>query len=160
MRRECAVCGLRYFRESGYYIGAMILNYGITIALVVAAYLISLSVPDLPGVSVNFSRREIHEGGSLAGNDSSEASSTTSNAFLASGGRGFPPECLGFAAFFAFPGLGIARLFPFVTISRRVRLGQLRPLLLYPRRHLAMQFIEIAGMRTPNGPTLWTSPAA
>src|SRR5713101_6099385 len=67
--------------------------------------------------SPSFSRREIHEGGSLAGNDSSEASSTTSNAFLASGGRGFPPECFGFAAFFSFSCLGMARLFPFVTIS-------------------------------------------
>src|SRR5712664_1940423 len=67
--------------------------------------------------SASFFRREIHEGGSLAGNDSSDASSTTSNAFLLSGCRGFPPECLGFAAFFSFPGLGIARLFLFVTIS-------------------------------------------
>lgn len=54
MRRECAVCGLSYFRESGYYIGAMILNYGVTTALVVAVYVVSLFFPDLPGVSVNF----------------------------------------------------------------------------------------------------------
>lgn len=54
MRRECAVCGLSYFRESGYYIGAMILNYGFTTALVVAVYVVSLFFPDLPGVSVNF----------------------------------------------------------------------------------------------------------
>src|SRR6266852_2165962 len=67
--------------------------------------------------SASFSRREIHEGGSLAGNDSSEASSTTSNAFLASGGAGFPPEGLGFGDFFSFSCLGMARLFPFVTIS-------------------------------------------
>ena len=54
MRRECGVCGLPYFRESGYFIGAMMLNYGFTTALVIAVYLISLFFPDLRGVSVNF----------------------------------------------------------------------------------------------------------
>jgi uncharacterized protein (DUF983 family) len=41
MRRECPVCGLDYFREPGYYVGAMIINYGITVVLIVGAYLIS-----------------------------------------------------------------------------------------------------------------------
>ncbi len=54
MRRMCAVCGLPYFRESGYFIGAMLLNYGVTTALVIVVYLLSLRVPDLPGVSVDF----------------------------------------------------------------------------------------------------------
>jgi uncharacterized protein (DUF983 family) len=45
MRRECAYCGLDYVREPGYYVGAMIINYGITVVLVVAAYILSGYVP-------------------------------------------------------------------------------------------------------------------
>jgi uncharacterized protein (DUF983 family) len=45
MRRECPVCGLDYFREPGYYVGAMIINYGITVVLIVATYLLAGLMP-------------------------------------------------------------------------------------------------------------------
>jgi uncharacterized protein (DUF983 family) len=47
MNRECNVCGLGYYRESGYYVGAMMINYGITAALVLAVYLISRLMPEI-----------------------------------------------------------------------------------------------------------------
>jgi uncharacterized protein (DUF983 family) len=45
MKRQCPVCKLPNFREPGYYIGAMILNYGVTAALLLALYLVSLGSP-------------------------------------------------------------------------------------------------------------------
>ncbi len=45
IKKKCPVCGLPYFREPGYYIGAMILNYGVTAALLLALYLVSLGLP-------------------------------------------------------------------------------------------------------------------
>lgn len=51
MHRACQVCGLSFFRESGYYVGAMILNYGVTSFLVIVAYLISLFLPEVLHVS-------------------------------------------------------------------------------------------------------------
>jgi uncharacterized protein (DUF983 family) len=45
MRRECTYCELDYVREPGYYVGAMIINYGITVALIIGAYLISGLIP-------------------------------------------------------------------------------------------------------------------
>lgn len=53
MRRECAICTLPYFRESGYYMGAMILNYGATAFIVIVLYLLSLFFPDPPGLPSN-----------------------------------------------------------------------------------------------------------
>lgn len=53
MPRECAICGLPYFREPGYYMGAMILNYGVTAGIVLFLYLLSLFFPDQPGLSAN-----------------------------------------------------------------------------------------------------------
>jgi uncharacterized protein (DUF983 family) len=47
MRRECSICGLDYFREPGYYVGAMIINYGITVALVLSVYLASNFMPEI-----------------------------------------------------------------------------------------------------------------
>jgi uncharacterized protein (DUF983 family) len=44
MRRQCAECGLGYYRESGYFVGAMILNYGFTAVVVIAAYLLALAL--------------------------------------------------------------------------------------------------------------------
>ncbi len=52
MRRECPQCGLRYFRESGYYLGAMMLNYALAAVIVLAAYLLQRRAPDLLHVSV------------------------------------------------------------------------------------------------------------
>jgi len=45
MNRSCPVCGLGYYRESGYYVGAMMINYGITAFLVLVAYLLSRLMP-------------------------------------------------------------------------------------------------------------------
>ena len=53
MLRRCPVCGLSYFPEQGYYIGAMIINYGITTACVVALFLVSLLFPDFTDLSTN-----------------------------------------------------------------------------------------------------------
>ncbi|MGH9593317.1 MAG: DUF983 domain-containing protein [Bryobacteraceae bacterium] len=46
MYPECPLCELRYYREPGYYVGAMILNYGVTAFLLISAYLISLFLPE------------------------------------------------------------------------------------------------------------------
>ncbi len=40
MYHDCPVCGLEYFRESGYYVGAMIINYGATAFLMLVIYLL------------------------------------------------------------------------------------------------------------------------
>jgi uncharacterized protein (DUF983 family) len=50
---ECPVCRLSYFRESGYYVGGMIVTYGLTAFALIVTYLISLAVPDLGGLSEN-----------------------------------------------------------------------------------------------------------
>jgi uncharacterized protein (DUF983 family) len=47
----CPHCGLSYFRESGYYIGGMIITYGLTLAVVIPVFLLSLLLPDFPGLS-------------------------------------------------------------------------------------------------------------
>jgi len=46
MYHECPLCGLAFYRESGYYVGAMILNYGVTALVMVVAYLISRALPE------------------------------------------------------------------------------------------------------------------
>jgi uncharacterized protein (DUF983 family) len=33
MHAECAVCGLRYEREAGYFVGAIYVNYAVTVAV-------------------------------------------------------------------------------------------------------------------------------
>jgi uncharacterized protein (DUF983 family) len=53
MLARCPVCGLSYFPEQGYYVGAMIINYGITTAIVVAIFLVSLLFPDFTSLSTN-----------------------------------------------------------------------------------------------------------
>jgi uncharacterized protein (DUF983 family) len=53
MLPRCPQCGLPYFRESGYYIGAMIVNYAVTMVIVLAVFLLSLLLPDFWGSSVN-----------------------------------------------------------------------------------------------------------
>jgi uncharacterized protein (DUF983 family) len=53
MLPHCPVCGLSYFPEQGYYVGAMIINYVATIACVVTIFLVSLLVPDFTGLSTN-----------------------------------------------------------------------------------------------------------
>jgi uncharacterized protein (DUF983 family) len=53
MLPACPECGLSYFPEQGYYVGAMIINYVITTAVVVAIFLLSLLIPDFTTLSVN-----------------------------------------------------------------------------------------------------------
>lgn len=50
---RCPVCGLSYFRESGYYVGGMIFTYGMTAAVLVLVYLIQLAFPDAKSVTDN-----------------------------------------------------------------------------------------------------------
>jgi uncharacterized protein (DUF983 family) len=38
MHRECAVCGLCFEREQGFFLGAMYINYGLTVAVALAGY--------------------------------------------------------------------------------------------------------------------------
>ncbi len=47
MNRECPVCGLAYYRESGYYVGAMMINNGITAFFVLNVYLLSRLLPEM-----------------------------------------------------------------------------------------------------------------
>lgn len=53
MLPRCPECGLSYFPEQGYYVGAMIINYGITTAVVVAVFLVSLLFRDFTSFSPN-----------------------------------------------------------------------------------------------------------
>ena len=40
MRSECALCGLRFERAQGYWVGAIYLNYGMTTTIALAGYFI------------------------------------------------------------------------------------------------------------------------
>jgi uncharacterized protein (DUF983 family) len=51
MNRECPVCGLSFYRESGYYVGAMMINYGITAFIVLVVYFLSRLMPEMWHVS-------------------------------------------------------------------------------------------------------------
>lgn len=51
MLQSCPQCGLSYFREQGYFIGGMIFTYGLTAAVLLAAFLIGLLLPDLTALS-------------------------------------------------------------------------------------------------------------
>ena len=50
---RCPVCGLSYFRESGYYVGGMIFTYGMTAAVLVLVYFIQLAFSDAKSVTDN-----------------------------------------------------------------------------------------------------------
>src|SRR5271170_1818995 len=50
---ECSRCGLSFFREQGYYIGGMIITYGLTLAVVIPVFLATLLLPDWRIVSDN-----------------------------------------------------------------------------------------------------------
>ena len=50
---RCPECGLSYFPEQGYYVGAMIINYVATTACVVTIFLLSLLFPDFTRLSTN-----------------------------------------------------------------------------------------------------------
>ena len=54
MKQECPVCRLAYFRESGYYLGAMFLNFIVSAMLLVPFYFLLLLVaPKLTDISTN-----------------------------------------------------------------------------------------------------------
>jgi uncharacterized protein (DUF983 family) len=53
MNHECPHCGLWFYREPGYYVGAMIVNYGVTAGIVLAAYLLSLLLPNFWNASTD-----------------------------------------------------------------------------------------------------------
>ena len=53
MLSHCPECGLSYFPEQGYYVGAMIINYVATTACVVTIFLLSLLFPDFTTLSTN-----------------------------------------------------------------------------------------------------------
>ncbi len=50
---RCPDCGLSYFRESGYFIGGMIITYILTAFILLAAYLLSLLFPTARAFSEN-----------------------------------------------------------------------------------------------------------
>src|ERR1700687_6473000 len=49
----CPVCGLSYFPEQGYYVGAMIINYVATTACVITIFLLALLFPDFTSLSTH-----------------------------------------------------------------------------------------------------------
>ncbi len=51
---RCPDCGLPYFRESGYFLGGMIITYILTAFILLAGYLISLLLPGTSSFSENF----------------------------------------------------------------------------------------------------------
>ena len=53
MKPRCRECGLSYFPEQGYYLGAMIINYVATIFIVVTIFLASLLIPDFTRLTTN-----------------------------------------------------------------------------------------------------------
>jgi uncharacterized protein (DUF983 family) len=53
MHSSCPECGLSYFPEQGYYVGAMIINYVATTACVVTIFLVSTLFPDFTTFSTN-----------------------------------------------------------------------------------------------------------
>jgi uncharacterized protein (DUF983 family) len=53
MFQRCPVCGLSYFRESGYYIGGMILTYIFAVMVLIPVYLATLLLPNLPATSLS-----------------------------------------------------------------------------------------------------------
>jgi uncharacterized protein (DUF983 family) len=53
MLPRCPECGLSYFPEQGYYVGAMIINYAATTAVIVTIFLASLWFPDFTKISTN-----------------------------------------------------------------------------------------------------------
>jgi uncharacterized protein (DUF983 family) len=53
MLPRCPECGLSYFPEQGYYVGAMIINYMATTAVVVTIFLVSVLFRDFTALSTN-----------------------------------------------------------------------------------------------------------
>jgi uncharacterized protein (DUF983 family) len=47
MNRACPECGLPYYREPGYFVGAMMVNYAATVFIIIAAYLVTRKLPPM-----------------------------------------------------------------------------------------------------------------
>jgi uncharacterized protein (DUF983 family) len=50
---RCPECGLSYFPEQGYYLGAMIINYAVVTAVVITLFLLSLLLPNFTRLTTN-----------------------------------------------------------------------------------------------------------
>jgi hypothetical protein len=46
MNQRCSCCGLAFYRESGYYVGSIYINYAATVAVVLASVFLFQSVPE------------------------------------------------------------------------------------------------------------------
>jgi len=53
MLQRCAVCGLPYFRESGYFVGGMIFTYALTVLALLLAYFAFQFFPDVHALNEN-----------------------------------------------------------------------------------------------------------
>ncbi len=47
MREACGLCGLRFERAPGYFVGAIYVNYAVTVMLVIGGYLVLFCVLSL-----------------------------------------------------------------------------------------------------------------
>jgi uncharacterized protein (DUF983 family) len=47
MREDCGVCDLHYEREAGYFVGAIYINYAVTVVLSIAGYFLLDATTDL-----------------------------------------------------------------------------------------------------------------
>jgi uncharacterized protein (DUF983 family) len=54
---RCPVCGLSYFRESGYYLGGMILTYIFAVMVLIPVYLATLLLPGLPAIPLSDNKK-------------------------------------------------------------------------------------------------------
>ena len=46
MRECCSHCGLAFYRESGYYVGSIYINYAATVAVVAVSFFLFQAVPE------------------------------------------------------------------------------------------------------------------
>ena len=53
MYPKCPECGLSFYPEQGYYLGAMIINYIVTTALILGIFLLSLLFQDFTSLTTN-----------------------------------------------------------------------------------------------------------
>ena len=53
MYSKCPECGLSFYPEQGYYLGAMIINYIVTTALILGMFLMSLLFKDFTSLTTN-----------------------------------------------------------------------------------------------------------
>jgi hypothetical protein len=46
MSEHCSCCGLIFYPESGYFVGSIYINYGATVAVVIASLLVFRDIPE------------------------------------------------------------------------------------------------------------------